>query len=196
MVKGRPDPTDPELARTMVSRYWHEDGLIAHELDNLGIERAEDLRQLFEPNFYFGCEADDPCVGLAFDGKYLPFGARLKAVFSSDIGHWDVPDMTTVLEEAYELVEHGLVNEADFREFTFANAAQAARRHESGFFQGDRGRGRRRTTAARVRGIPRSQKAMTRGEDTELWGQNTQRVCHRCGCAVRCTILTPKRLNT
>ena len=28
----------------MVSRYWHEDGLIAHELDNLGIERAEDLR--------------------------------------------------------------------------------------------------------------------------------------------------------
>ena len=36
-----------------------------------------------------------------------PFGARLKAIFSSDIGHWDVPDMTEVLEEAYEMVEHG-----------------------------------------------------------------------------------------
>jgi hypothetical protein len=54
-------------------------------------------------------------VGLAFDGKYLAFGARLKAIFSSDIGHWDVPDMTTVLAEAYELVEHGLLNEGDFR---------------------------------------------------------------------------------
>jgi predicted TIM-barrel fold metal-dependent hydrolase len=134
--QGRPDPTDPELARTMVSRYWHEDDMIAHELDNLGIESAEDLRQLFEPNFYFGCEADDPCVGLAFDGKYLPFGARLKAVFSSDMGHWDVPDMTRVLEEAYELVEHGLVNEADFREFTFANAARLHAGMNPAFFKG------------------------------------------------------------
>ena len=136
MVKGRPDPNEPELGRSMVSRYWHEDKTIAHELDNLGIRSAEDLRALFEPNFYFGCEADDPFVGLAFDGKYIPFGARLKAVFSSDIGHWDVPDMSEVLEEAYELVEHGLVNEADFREFTFTNPAMLHAGMNPDFFKG------------------------------------------------------------
>ena len=92
--------------------------------------------QLFEPNFYFGCEADDPCVGLAFDGKYLPFGARLNAIFSSDIGHWDVPDMTTVLAEAYELVEHGLLNEGDFRAFTFAHAARLHAGMNPAFFKG------------------------------------------------------------
>lgn len=33
------------------------------------------------------------------------FGARLRAICSSDIGHWDVPDITEVAEEAYDLVE-------------------------------------------------------------------------------------------
>ena len=28
-------------------------------------------------------------------------------MFSSDIGHWDVPDMTDVLEEAHENVDRG-----------------------------------------------------------------------------------------
>ncbi len=32
-------------------------------------------------------------------------GARLRAMFASDIGHWDVPDFTGVLPEAWELVE-------------------------------------------------------------------------------------------
>ena len=26
-------------------------------------------------------------------GKFIPFGARINAIFSSDIGHFDVPDM-------------------------------------------------------------------------------------------------------
>ena len=50
-----------------------------------------------------------------------PLGARLRAMFSSDIGHWDVPDMAGILAEAWELVEDGLIGEADFREFVFAN---------------------------------------------------------------------------
>ena len=57
---------------------------------------AEDIRDLFVPNFYFGCEADDPINAMAFDTRKLPFGAKLNAIFSSDIGHWDVPDMTEV----------------------------------------------------------------------------------------------------
>ena len=33
-------------------------------------------------------------------------------MFGSDIAHWDVPDMAEVLEEAWEMVEHGWINEA------------------------------------------------------------------------------------
>ena len=68
----------------------------------------EDIRDLFVPRFYFGCEADDPTNAWAFNRKANPMGARLNALFSSDIGHFDVPDMTEVVPEAYELVEHGL----------------------------------------------------------------------------------------
>jgi predicted TIM-barrel fold metal-dependent hydrolase len=90
----------------------------------LGISTPEEFRSLFEPNFYFGCEADDPMNALAFRTEMNPYGARLRAVLSSDISHWDVVDMTTVLEEAYELVEDGHISTADFRDFTFLNAVR------------------------------------------------------------------------
>src|SRR5271156_3452106 len=54
----------------------------------------------------------------------MPFGARINAIFSSDIGHFDVPDMLQPVPEAYELVEDGLITAADFRDFTFANAVR------------------------------------------------------------------------
>ncbi|MBV8454934.1 MAG: amidohydrolase family protein [Deltaproteobacteria bacterium] len=88
------------------------------------IEKAEDIEDLFVPHFYFGCEADDPANATAFNAKANPFGARIKAIFSSDIGHWDVPDMTEVTEEAYELVEQGAISENDFRDFVFTNPAE------------------------------------------------------------------------
>jgi hypothetical protein len=100
------------------------------------LEKVEDLRRLFEPNFYFGCEADDRLVSLAFDSKKLPFGAKLKPLFSSDIGHWDVPDLREVLEEAHELLEDGLITEAEFREFTFVNPALLHARMNPDFFKG------------------------------------------------------------
>jgi hypothetical protein len=53
--------------------------------------------------FYFGCEADDPSNVWAFNARANPLGARLNAIFSSDIGHFDVPDMTEVVPEAYEM---------------------------------------------------------------------------------------------
>ena len=58
------------------------------------ITKKEDIRDLFVPSFYFGCEADDPANAWAFTDRRIPFGARLHAIFGSDIGHWDVPDMT------------------------------------------------------------------------------------------------------
>ena len=45
-------------------------------------------------------------------------------MFASDIGHWDVPDIREVLPEAWELVEDGHINEADFRALTFENACE------------------------------------------------------------------------
>ena len=99
---------------------------------------AEDVRDLFVPRFYFGCEADDPMVAWAFRADTNPLGARLRAMFSSDIGHWDVPDMAGILAEAWELVEDGRIGEADFREFVFANPVRFYTSANPNFFRGTR----------------------------------------------------------
>jgi hypothetical protein len=103
-----------------------------------GIEQAEDVRDRFVPSFFFGCEADDPGVAWAFDTRRNPLGARLQAMFSSDLGHWDVPDMTGILPEAWELVEKGLLDEADFRDFVFTHPARFYTRLAPDFFAGTR----------------------------------------------------------
>src|SRR5512132_603790 len=100
------------------------------------IAGKQDIRELFVPRFYFGCEADDPVNGWAFNKGANPMGARLNAIFSSDIGHFDVPDMTDVVPEAYELVEHGLLNDGDFRDFMFANAVRFWGEVNPDFFKG------------------------------------------------------------
>ncbi len=100
------------------------------------ISRREDIRELFVPRFYFGCEADDPVNAWAFNRRANPMGARLNALFSSDIGHFDVPDMADVVPEAHELVEHGLIDEADFRDFMFDNAVRFWGEVNPDFFAG------------------------------------------------------------
>jgi hypothetical protein len=52
------------------------------------------------------------------------------------VSHFDVTDMSEVLEEAWELVEHGLIGEADFRELTFENAARLHTAKTPDFFKG------------------------------------------------------------
>jgi predicted TIM-barrel fold metal-dependent hydrolase len=88
------------------------------------IGRAEDVRDLFVNNFYFGCEADDPFTAHAFNRRNNPFEAKLNVLFGSDIGHFDVQDMRSVVLEAHQLVTEGLISEEDFRDFTFANAVR------------------------------------------------------------------------
>jgi hypothetical protein len=102
------------------------------------ITRKEDWRDLFVTPFYFGCEADDPSNVWACNTRANPLGARLNAIFSSDIGHFDVPDMTEVLPEAYELVEKELITLADFRDFTFANVVRLFGKANPRFFEGTR----------------------------------------------------------
>ena len=57
-------------------------------------------------------------------------------MFSSDIGHWDVPDVGAVLAEAYERVEKGLMGEYDFRDFTFTNGLKMFTEVNADFFKG------------------------------------------------------------
>jgi len=109
------------------------------ELDEfaaVGIERIDDLRERFVPNFYFGCEADDPLVAWAFREDVNPLGARFRPVLGSDISHWDVRRMTDPIEEAYELVEHGVITEQDFRELTFVNPVRLHGGANPRFFDG------------------------------------------------------------
>ena len=90
------------------------------EFARSGARSPADIRETFERQCFFGCEADDATWALAFTPQY--HGARLRAMFASDLGHWDVPDTRAVLPEAFELVERGLVSPAEFRAFTFDNA--------------------------------------------------------------------------
>ena len=58
---------------------------------------------------------------LAFDTNMNPFGAQLNAVLSSDLSHWDVPDMLGVVRDAYALVEHNMLSHDQFRAFSADN---------------------------------------------------------------------------
>ena len=91
---------------------------------HVAMERVEDMKALFVESFYFGCEADDPMNVWAFDKKVNPLGAELKAIFSSDIGHWDVPDIRGVQAEAYELVTDEIMTPENFKAFTFGNSVE------------------------------------------------------------------------
>jgi predicted TIM-barrel fold metal-dependent hydrolase len=131
-VDGIVDSLDafrPEVTIEELERPEH----VADDFEAAGITSKADVRAVFDTNFYFGCEADDPATMWAFDPR---LGARLHPVFSSDFTHFDVPDFREVIPEAYEMVEKGFVNAQDFREFTFANAARLHTRNNPNFFKG------------------------------------------------------------
>ena len=100
------------------------------------IREVDDIRRLFVDRFYFGCEADDPANAWAFSEAHNPMGAKLKALYGSDIGHFDVPDMLGVLPEAYELVEDELITHDDFADFVFGNAVRLWGETNPDFFAG------------------------------------------------------------
>jgi len=123
------DAFRPECSLEELSRPEH----VVDDFEAAGINSKEDVRGVFANNFYFGCEADDRATMWAFDPR---MGVRLRPVFSSDFTHFDVPDFKEVIPEAFELVEKGFINEQDFREFTFANAARLHTRNNPDFFKG------------------------------------------------------------
>ena len=57
-------------------------------------------------------------------------------MLGSDLGHFDVMDMRDMLAEAHELVEDGLISDADFRDFSFANCVRLHGGMNPDFFRG------------------------------------------------------------
>ena len=89
------------------------------EFIHCGIQTKEDIAERFR-NFHFGCESDDRTAAFAFHPANA-FGMRLKAMFSSDVGHWDVEDNLQILPSSYKLVQRGILTEQDFQEFMADN---------------------------------------------------------------------------
>jgi predicted TIM-barrel fold metal-dependent hydrolase len=152
-----PDKLDRKLLMSMVEKYGYDDIAAAlrardgwpdpdgmrltgnrTELDDFAackITRKEDWVDLYAKPYYFGCEADDRMNSVAF-GRTNPFGAQLNAIYSSDIGHFDVIDFRDPLPEAYELVEDGHITEDNFRDFVFANSVRLWGTQNPNFFEG------------------------------------------------------------
>jgi len=157
LERMKPEKLDRKLLMSMVEKYRYDDiaeALKARdgwpspdtqdltgnrtELDDFAackITRKQDWLDLYATPFYFGCEADDRMNATAF-GKGNPFGAKLNAIFSSDIGHFDVIDFRDPLRQAHELVDKGLITDDDFRDFTFANTVRLWGTQNPRFFEG------------------------------------------------------------
>jgi len=115
-----------------------EDPSNLDEFERCGVRGKEDIVRMFTTSFFFGCEGDDKLTPLAFDMRKNPMGARLGALFSSDAGHFDLPDMRAAAHEAYELVEDELISEDGFRDFVFTNPVRAKTDLNPDFFKGTR----------------------------------------------------------
>jgi predicted TIM-barrel fold metal-dependent hydrolase len=157
LERMKPEKLDRKLLMSLVEKHGYDDIAAAlktrdgwpspdtqdltgnrEELDDFArckIARKEDWIELYAKPFYFGCEADDRMNATAF-GRGNPFGARLNAIFSSDIGHFDVIDFRDPLRQAHELVEKELITADDFRDFTFANTVRLWGTQNPRFFEG------------------------------------------------------------
>jgi len=152
----RPDKLNRELLMSMVEKYGYKEHAAAlrerdgwpdpelqmtggvADLDDFGACKftcKQDWIDLYVTPYYFGCEADDRMNATAFL-KLNPFDAQLNAIYSSDIGHFDVIDMREPLPEAYELVEDGVMTDDNFRDFVFTNAVRLWGTQNPDFFKG------------------------------------------------------------
>ncbi len=109
---------------------------VMNDFELAGIESTADICRQVTQQCCFGCEADDPLAGLAYDTKRIPGDDPILPIFSSDIGHWDVAHMHEVLPEAYEHVDHGWMDAEQFRGFMCDNAVRMYGEANPHFFEG------------------------------------------------------------
>jgi predicted TIM-barrel fold metal-dependent hydrolase len=100
------------------------------------IDGEDDIRGMFEDQFFFGCEADDRSVYRATDARGNAMNARLQPLFSSDAGHFDLPDLRAAVPSSHKLVERGLIDEAIYHDFVFGNVVRMYGAMNPGFFTG------------------------------------------------------------
>jgi predicted TIM-barrel fold metal-dependent hydrolase len=103
-----------------------------------GIDGEADLARIFGEQFFFGCESDDTSAHRALDGPGNKLGVALPAIFSSDIGHWDVPTLSDPVPQSWQLVERGLLSAADYQRFVFDLTARLHMGMNPAFFAGTR----------------------------------------------------------
>jgi hypothetical protein len=61
---------------------------------------------------------------------------KINAIYSSDVGHWDVPDLTDPLAESWDLVQEGVISKADFKDYVFTNPYKFYTQANPDFFKG------------------------------------------------------------
>jgi predicted TIM-barrel fold metal-dependent hydrolase len=105
------------------------------EFSEIGVASADGIVQQFARSFYFGCEGDDRGVVSAFAPSNR---VELHALFSSDMGHWDVPEMARMVSESYAMVESGYLSAGEWRRVVFDNAVEMYTRANPSFFDGTR----------------------------------------------------------
>jgi predicted TIM-barrel fold metal-dependent hydrolase len=105
------------------------------EFIHMRVTSRADIAAQFTRSFFFGCEADDRGIATAFS-PLVPEGRMLNVLFSSDIGHWDVPDMADVVRESHELVDDGILTPEQWRAAVCDNAIDMYERVNPEFFVG------------------------------------------------------------
>ncbi len=130
------DQVEPNPTGGATDRTAQSDNGALDEFALSMLKDEHDLVDMFGRRFFFGCEADDTSVFRALDAKGNDFGLRLNPFFSSDIGHWDVPEISEVLLESHQLVDQGLLSDADYRDFVFANPVRLHAGMNPRFFDG------------------------------------------------------------
>jgi predicted TIM-barrel fold metal-dependent hydrolase len=128
---GSPSSTRPFTDLTELT----ESELDLDEFASAAVNGPADLNEWFGQRFFYGCESDDKLAAWAFARSA---GTRLRAMWGSDIGHFDVVDMRQVLPEAFELVEDGLLSSEDFEDFVYRNAVRLHTTGNPAFFAGTR----------------------------------------------------------
>jgi hypothetical protein len=124
-------PEPPEMVGDQERAPWARD-----EFEDSGLRDEEDLARIFGEQFYFGCESDDVTVHRALDAAGNPLGARLSPVFSSDIGHWDVPALDEPVPNSWSLVERGQLSKEGYKAFVFDEVVRLHTSLNPDFFAG------------------------------------------------------------
>jgi len=109
---------------------------VVNDFERAGVETEEDIVRQITKQCFIGCEADDRLAGVAFDTNRLPGGVPLNPMFSSDIGHWDVAHMRSVLPEAMEHLERGWMDAEQLRAFLCDNIVKLCTDVDPNFFDG------------------------------------------------------------